>query len=294
MPYMKLIVPLDDRAVIAISGEDARDFLQGLITNDIEKVSPTQSIYAALLTPQGKFLHDFFITEYKERLLIDCESERISDLIKRLTIYRLRAKVDITDESERWEVGVMLPMSDVAGLGSEETQPGEAETGTAKTRFDGVSYIDPRNAALGERIIRKVDEDDNFSTDETLLEKNRAAYHARRLVLGIPDSTTDLIPEKSMPMEAGFDLLNGIDFEKGCYVGQEVTARMKHRNLVKKRLFPVTFDGEVAAGTDINCDGVTAGELHSVQGNRGLALLRLDLVEKGGLTANGVSVRVES
>ena len=294
MPNMKLIVPLDDRAVIAISGEDAREFLQGLITNDIEKVSPTQAIYAALLTPQGKFLHDFFITEYKERLLIDCESERISDLIKRLTMYRLRAKVDITDESEQWEVGVMLPMSDVGGLGSGETQPGEAEAGTARTRFDGVSYIDPRNAALGERIIRKVDEDDNFSTDETLLEKNRAAYHARRLVLGIPDSTADLIPEKSMPMEAGFDLLNGIDFEKGCYVGQEVTARMKHRDLVKKRLFPVTFDGEVAAGTDINCDGVTAGELHSVQGNRGLALLRLDLVEKGGLTANGVSVWVES
>ena len=118
MPYMKLIVPLDDRAVIAISGEDAREFLQGLITNDIEKVSPTQAIYAALLTPQGKFLHDFFITEYKERLLIDCESERISDLIKRLTMYRLRAKVDITDESEQWEVGVMLPMSDVGGLGS--------------------------------------------------------------------------------------------------------------------------------------------------------------------------------
>jgi folate-binding protein YgfZ len=294
MPNMKLNVPLDDRAIIAISGEDARKFLQGLITNDIEKVSPTRSIYAALLTPQGKFLHDFFITEYKERLLLDCEAERVPDLIKRLTMYRLRAKVDITNESEQWDVGVMLPMSDVAGLGSKETEPGGAEAGTTKTRFDGVSYIDPRNAALGERIIRKVDEDDNFSTDETLLEKNRAAYHARRLVLGIPDSTADLIPEKSMPMEAGFDLLNGIDFEKGCYVGQEVTARMKHRDLVKKRLFPVTFDGEVAAGTDINCDGVTAGELHSVQGNRGLALLRLDLVEKGGLTANGVSVWVES
>jgi folate-binding protein YgfZ len=294
MPNMKLNVPLDDRAIIAISGEDARKFLQGLITNDIEKVSPTRSIYAALLTPQGKFLHDFFITEYKERLLLDCEAERVPDLIKRLTMYRLRAKVDITNESEQWDVGVMLPMSDVAGLGSKETEPGGAEAGTTKTRFDGVSYIDPRNAALGERNIRRVDEDDNFPTDEALLEKNRAAYHYRRLALGIPDSTGDLIPEKSLPMEAGFDLLNGIDFEKGCYVGQEVTARMKHRDLVKKRLFPVTFDGEVASGTDIKCDGVSAGELHSVQGNRGLALLRIDLVEKGGLTADGVSVRVKS
>ena len=95
-----------------------------------------------------------------------------------------------------------------------------------------------------------------------------------------------------MPMEAGFDLLNGIDFEKGCYVGQEVTARMKHRDLVKKRLLPVTIDGDIAPGTTVHCDGITAGQLHSVQANKGLALLRLDLVEKGGLTANGVSVQV--
>ena len=287
MPNMKINLPLDDRAVIAISGEDARDFLQGLITNNIEKVSPTRAIYAALLTPQGKFLHDFFITEYKDRLLMDCEAARVPDLIKRLTMYRLRAKVEITDESEQWDVGVMLPM-----WGEPDTA-GEDDAGSAKTRFDGVSYIDPRHAGLGERSIRLKDEDDTFSKDQVLLKKNRATYHARRLALGIPDSAADLTPEKSMPMEAGFDVLNGIDFEKGCYVGQEVTARMKHRDLVKKRLLPVTFDGDATPGTPIDCDGVTAGELHSVQGNRGLALLRLDLVKKGGLTVNGVSVTVK-
>jgi folate-binding protein YgfZ len=246
-----------------------------------------QAIYAALLTPQGKFLHDFFITEYEDRLLLDCEAERVPDLIKRLIIYRLRAKVDITNESEQWDVGVILPMS-----GEPDTDE-ESEAGSAKIRFDGVAYIDPRHAGLGERTIRLKDEEETFPTDRVLLEKNRAAYHARRLALGIPDSAADLIPEKSMPMESGFDLLNGIDFEKGCYVGQEVTARMKHRDLVKKRLLPVTFDGDATPGTPIDCDGVTAGELHSVQGNCGLALLRLDLVKKGGLTVNGVSVTVE-
>lgn len=281
---MKVHVPLAERGVIAISGEPARDFLQGLITNDIQRVSPTCAIYAALLTPQGKFLHDFFIVEHKDRLLLDCKKDRIPDLFKRLTMYRLRTKVDIADESDKWDVGIMLAADDA----------GEAQqAGTAKTRFDGVSYIDPRHAGLGERTIRLVDENDTFPTDTVQLENNKAAYDRLRISLGIPDTGTDLVADKSMPLESGFDELHGVDFEKGCYVGQEVTARMKHRKLVKKRLFPITFDGDVAPGTSVKSGDVDAGQIHSVADSRGLALLRLDLVEKGGLTADGAPVTVE-
>tara|TARA_R110002072_G_scaffold118593_5_gene250513 strand:+ start:217 stop:1089 length:873 start_codon:yes stop_codon:yes gene_type:complete len=281
---MKVHVKLPERGIVAISGETARDFLQGLITNDIGRVSPTCAIYAALLTPQGKFLHDFFIVEHKDRLLLDCRRDRIPDLIKRLTMYRLRSKVEIGDESDKWEVGVMLA-ADEAG----EPQP----AGTAKTRFDGVSYIDPRHAGMGERTIRLVDEDDTFPTDTVQLEKNRASYDALRISLGIPDTGADLIAEKSMPLESGFDELQGVDFEKGCYVGQEVTARMKHRKLVKKRLFPITFEGEIAPGTVVKAGDVDAGDVRSAVEGRGIALLRLDLAEKGGLSADGIAVTAE-
>ena len=281
---MKVHVKLPERGIVAISGETARDFLQGLITNDIGRVSPTCAIYAALLTPQGKFLHDFFIVEHKDRLLLDCRRDRIPDLIKRLTMYRLRSKVEIGDESDKWEVGVMLAAGEAG-----EPQP----AGTAKTRFDGVSYIDPRHAGMGERTIRLVDEDDTFPTDTVQLEKNRASYDALRISLGIPDTGADLIAEKSMPLESGFDELQGVDFEKGCYVGQEVTARMKHRKLVKKRLFPITFEGEIAPGTVVKAGDVDAGDVRSAVEGRGIALLRLDLAEKGGLSADGIAVTAE-
>ncbi|CAN0478470.1 unnamed protein product [Laminaria digitata] len=177
----------------------------------------------------------------------------------------------------------------LAGEDADNPEP----AGTAKARFDGVSYIDPRHAGLGERTIRLIDEDDTFPTDTVQLENNRAAYEALRISLGIPDTGQDLIADKSMPMESGFDELQGIDFEKGCYVGQEVTARMKHRNLVKRRLFPVVIDGEAAPGTTIKCGDVDAGELRSAIKGRGIALLRLDLVAKGGLSADGIAVTPE-
>ncbi|MEE2997853.1 MAG: folate-binding protein [Pseudomonadota bacterium] len=277
----KIDIPLMDRGIVSVAGEDAGEFLQGLITNDINKVTKNSAIYAALLTPQGKYLYDFFVVDFEGQFLLDCKTENIPGLIKRLTMYRLRAKVTIACKTSTFAVRVMLDI---------DSRDVSAKAGSAKTQVDSVSYIDPRHAEMGERTIQLIDKNELSSPAKTLMEKNRAEYDAKRISLGIPESFTDLIPQKSLPLEVGFDELNGVDFGKGCYVGQEVTARMKHRNLVKKRLFPITFDGEIASGTLVTAGDIHAGEIHSAQKGRGIAMLRLDVFENGQLLANGVKV----
>ena len=269
---------LPGRTVLALSGEDVRPFLQGLITNDIEQVSPDRAIYAALLTPQGKFLHDFFIAECGGRLLVDCAAARIDDLIKRLTIYRMRAKVMITDESDSWAVHALLPADSANGA-----------AGDAGDWLGGIAFTDPRHAALGRRTIVPT----GAILEAGLTEAAANEYEALRISLGIPADGQELIADKSMPLETGFDELHGVAFDKGCFIGQEVTTRMKHRNLVKKRLFPVRLNGDAEPGSAVKCGDVDAGEIRSVLDGRGIALLRLDLVEKGGLTVNGVAVTPE-
>ena len=277
----KIDIPLTDRGILSVAGEDAGEFLQGLITNDINKVTKNSAIYAALLTPQGKYLYDFFVVDFEGQFLLDCKTENIPGLIKRLTMYRLRAKVKIDCKTSIFEVRGMLDI---------DSRDVSEKAGSAKTRVDGLSYIDPRHAEMGERTIRLIDKNKLSSPDKTLMAKNRAEYDAKRISLGIPERSAELIPEKSLPLEVGFDELNGVDFQKGCYVGQEVTARMKHRSLVKKRLFPITFDGEIASGTLVKAGDIDAGEIHSAQKGRGIAMLRLDAFENGQLLANGVKV----
>jgi folate-binding protein YgfZ len=266
-------LPLAGRAVFALSGDDTRAFLQGIVTNDIDLVSPDKAIYAALLTPQGKFLHDFFVAELDGRLLLETAAARVDDLLKRLRMYRLRAKVEISDETADWQVAALLP--------------GTGKAGSAKGWLGGIAFGDPRHAALGDRAI--VPAGTNFAA-QGLKPATEADYDSLRLTLGIP-GPGELLPEKSMPLECGFDELNGVSFTKGCYVGQEVTARMKHRNLVKKRLFPIDIEGTAAPGAEILADGVTAGEVYSAHDGKGLALLRLDLASRDDLSADGATIR---
>lgn len=234
---------LTDRAVIAISGPEARDFLQGLVTNDIAAVAPGNTVYAALLTPQGKVLFDFLVFSSADGLLLDCRRDGREALIKRLTMYKLRAKVEIA------------PRDDLA------------------IALDGAP--DPRLAALGLRGI--VDAGSEQSGD--------TAYLARRLELGVPEGA-DFGSGALFAMETGLDELHGISFSKGCYVGQELTARMKHRGKDRKRLLPVLAADGVklpAAGTAIVAGDAEIGSLTSVYDTRGFALIRLDrLAETGG------------
>jgi transferase CAF17, mitochondrial len=265
---------LPARGVIEVTGDDRVDFLQGLVSNDVAKAAANRAIYAALLTAQGRYLFDFFIIAWGDALYIDTEAARLADLQRRLSIYKLRAKVALSNASERFAVSVAW------GDGTAPTLGLDGE-GAAKEFAGGVAYIDPRLQALGARFLLPRDKSDapaqaGFATTDA------DAYDRHRLALGVPDGTRDLIPEKTLPMESGFDEMNGIDWQKGCYMGQELTARMKYRALVKKRLMPVAIEGgDVAPGAEITQGGKEAGEMLSSRDGSGLALLRLEAVDSG-------------
>lgn len=266
MPYCTL----PDRAVIAIGGAEARGFLDALVTNDVERVTPERAIYATLLTPQGKFLFDFFIAEHDGRLLLDCEAARKDDLVKRLKLYRLRSKVDIDDVSAGFAVAAAFG-DDVPALGL----PGAA--GAAMVQAGGVIYVDPRLAAAGARAML-ADVAGTFDA-AGLAATTPQAYERHRVALALPAPGSDLIVDKSILLESNLAELNGVDFAKGCFVGQEVTARTKYRGLVRKRLLPVRFDGAPpAAGTPVTVDGRDAGTMGSAADGHGIALLRLERV----------------
>ena len=245
---------LDDRTVIALSGADARDFLQGLVTNDMAACSDC-ALYAALLTPQGKILFDFLIVPDSEtRFLIDCAAERAADLTKRLSLYRLRAKIEIAPHRELAVAAIW-----------------EKDGATPRPPAGAISFTDPRLAGLGVRMI---------ATRDVLARATgtfpRGDYTEHRLALGVPDSA-DLPPDTVFALDAGLEELNGVSFRKGCYVGQEVTSRMKHRSTARRRFVMVqSADGLPAAGTPVESGGREIGTLASGDAHRALALVRLD------------------
>ncbi|MGA7713272.1 MAG: hypothetical protein WCA81_15310 [Rhizomicrobium sp.] len=249
-----MIAELTDRAVIAVSGPEARAFLQGLVTNDVQAVAPGRPLYAALLTPQGKILFDFLIVQDQDGLLIDCRREIRVALVRRLSLYKLRAKLEIT---ARDDLGVVVgPEADLA---------------------------DPRHAALPRRMIRPLAE----------MPPGTADYQSRRLDLGIPEGA-DFGSDKMFALDAGLDELHAVAFDKGCYVGQELTARMKHRGTARKRLLLIgSADGSPlpANDTPVTADGQEIGLVTSVYGPRGFALIRLDrLAQAGTLAAGNVAI----
>jgi folate-binding protein YgfZ len=261
------IARLDDRAIIAVSGPEARAFLQGLITNDIEMLAPGHAIYAALLTPQGKILFDFLVAEGDGALLIDCAAERRDALVKRLQIYRLRTKVTIEPRDQ---------LAVVASWGADEQRHS--------------SFVeDPRVHGLGLRRIAARGEISASLPGPT-------AYHRHRVALGVPESD-DFGSDKVFALDGDLDELGAISFSKGCYVGQELTARMKHRGTARKRLLPVATEGPDMPEVDaaVTANGRDLGEIRARYGDKGFALLRLDRLEEAGardVEAVGVRLKV--
>ena len=264
------ICALPERGVIELGGVEARAFLQGLISNNMDLVTQEQAIYAALLTPQGKYLFDFFIVQRGETFLLDCEAARLADLCKRLNFYKLRAKVTLRDASADFAVAAAIGPAGRTAFGL------TGRRGALLPLEGGVVYADPRLTEMGARLIlpplalaayEKVPTED---------------YHRLRIELGLAEGARDIAVDKYFLLEANFEELNGVDFKKGCYVGQELVARMKHRGVLRKRILPVLIDGPCPApGTPILAAGREVGLLHTVSGDRALAFLRLASVAPG-------------
>ncbi|WP_262694921.1 CAF17-like 4Fe-4S cluster assembly/insertion protein YgfZ [Kordiimonas aquimaris] len=247
---MARILKLENRAVIRLAGTDGRELLQGLITNDINILAENMPVYAGLLTPQGKFMFDMIIVADGEDILLDVEAERKADLSRRLMMYKLRADVDIIDET----------------LSVWALFDGLTET--------GIAYNDPRSTALQTRVIAA--ENPAPSAEQLPLDE----YENLRIRLCVPDGSRDIAIEKYFWLETGAETLNGVSFTKGCYVGQELTARMKHRTSVKKQLRTVeATEGMLMEGdTIMNDAGRAIGEIKTTAAAHAIAYLRLDLV----------------
>ncbi len=264
---------LADRAVLRVTGTDARKFLQGMLTSDVGKLEDGRAIHAGLLAPQGKILFELFVVAANDEFLIDVAQDRPTELIKRLGVYRLRSQVEIAEDKG-------LKVAAVWG-------------GSPRLPEGAIAYADPRLAELGSRVMLPA------SASVGALgctQATEADYHAMRIRLGVPEGGRDYAFGETFPHEALFDQLNGVDFKKGCYVGQEVVSRMEHRGLARKRIVPVEGDAPLPApGTAIEAAGVPIGALGSVAGVSGLASLRLDRAEEAlakgsALTAGGVRI----
>jgi folate-binding protein YgfZ len=287
MPDLRYVT-LESRGVLRLAGEDARSFLQGLVSNDVALLGPQRAIHAALLTPQGKYLFDFLLFEQDGELLLDAERERLPALQQRLALYRLRAKVTITEASRETAALAILGERAAAALGL------PPEPGAAVAVGGGVAAVDPRHVGLGVRALLPRGEVEDFLKSLGTVPAPFAAWDRLRLELGVPDGSRDLIVDRSILLEAGFDELNGVSFTKGCFVGQELTARTKHRALIKKRLIPVRVEGPLPdPGTPVTRGAKEAGEMRSGCDGLGLALLRLEQLAGTGaepLRAGGATL----
>jgi folate-binding protein YgfZ len=247
---------LSNRGLVRVGGPEARSFLQGLVTGNVVTLEPGEARWAALLTPQGKILFDFLMTAEPEAILLDVTREKIPELVKRLSMYKLRAKVEIADESEKW--GVIALFGGAVGEGER----------------------DSRHADLGTRLLAPLAEIPalmlTFGGDA-----GDTAYDAHRIALGVPEGGIDFVYGDAFPAEADMDQLNGVDFKKGCFVGQEVVARMHYRGLTRNRVIKVLLEGAPAEpGAPVMAGDIKIGVMGSSAGGQGLALLRLDRAEE--------------
>ena len=253
---IKNVYILEDRAILYINGEDAKEFLQNLISNDINKVSDVNSCFSSLLTPQGKFLYEFIIVKHKSGYLLDCEKPQAEELFKQLSLYKLRSRVEILNLSNEF---VVAAFSHEKFLTFDEAkdQPGC----TIKYREDPI-FLDPRNKELGARLIINLEKLYLSLKKLDLHDANLKEYYSLSHSLGIVPKDLNKLKDKLFGIECNFEELNGIDFKKGCYVGQENTARIKLKNKLSKRLFPINvINGKLHEGESIYNNEVEIGKV---------------------------------
>jgi hypothetical protein len=256
------IAALPDRGVIRVHGADATKLLQDIITTDMSLLDGQPAVHAALLTPQGKILFEFFVVPTDGGYLLETGADQVAGLIKRLAMYKLRAKVEISDVGGDYRVLALWGESPPSFVGMSRT----------------LSFPDPRLPALGTRILTEalLAPDGAFAADGA--DASAADYHAHRIALGVPEAGKDYALGDTFPHEADMDQLGGVSFTKGCFVGQEVVSRMQHRAHVRKRVVPVeaVAGHDIPSGADVVTGTAVIGKIGSVAGRKGLALVRLD------------------
>jgi len=262
---------LKERELTALTGQDSRSFLQGMISNDIDQLSPSRSIYAAMLTAQGKYLHDFIMVDRSPAVWIDSEEARCDELTERLSLFQLNSDIHIARQGHLLTVAALWGNEAISCLGLEE------KVGATKPFGDGLAIVDPRLPSLGSRLIAPAADVEALISSLGIERATSADYDSHRLRLGVPDGSRDMIVDKSFLLESNFEDLNGVAFDKGCYIGQENTARQKHRGTIRKRLVKVSIDGPPPdLGVPITWNKGEIGTMRSSRDGQGIAMIRLD------------------
>ena len=250
------VVTLEDRGFIQVKGIEAKDFLQNIVTNDIEKVTNGSSLFSSILTPQGKYLFEFFILKLKDDYLIECEKESTEEIIKLLNFYKLRSKVELVDLSEKY-VAAIISLEKFKEINSSDVSKGKTIN-----YENGPIYIDPRNEKLGAKIISKLENIHLTIKKLNLNITDKKKYYTESFELGIPQIHLNKLKDKIFGIENNLDELNGIDFKKGCYIGQENTSRIKLRNKLRRRILPVQeISGELSENDVIKFEGNEIGKI---------------------------------
>lgn len=278
---------LSQRGLVKLSGPDVLPFLQGLVTNDVSGVSPTRSLYAWLLTPQGKYLYDLIISQSGEDWYIEVDRQRLDEFVRRLSLYVLRSQVTITPVPEKQVVALWVSTE------HEDHHIAEAlelpfDRGATNETSLWTAMVDPRVPALGARLYLSSSENTERLTEclgVQIVPEDHYQYH--RLSMGIPESCHELMIDKSIPLECGLEDMGGVDWQKGCYIGQELTARTKYRGLVRKRLLPFTLSVPVELDDSILTEDKDVGKWYAVTHDKGLGLVRLEAVSSPLLSNEG-------
>jgi len=255
---------LDDRGFVKINGDEAKSFLQNIVTNDIEKITDSLTLFSSIFTPQGKYLYEFFILKFEDGYLLECEKKVTSEIIKIFNFYKLRAKVNLIDVSKKY-TNIIISLEKFKKI--TKTQHMEdstlsCEEGSTSSCENERIYVDPRNKNLGAKIITKIENIENIIKKLDLKKIDKKNYYEKSFALGIPQLNLIKLKDKIFGIENNLDELNGIDFKKGCYIGQENTSRIKLRNKLRRRILPVQkITGEISENDIIKYKDIEIGKI---------------------------------
>ena len=248
------ITVLDDRGFIQVSGDEAKEFLQNIVTNDVEKVSKNFTIFSSIFTPQGKYLYDFFISKVEDGYLLECEKDAVLEIIKVFNFYKLRSKVNLINVTEKYN-SIIVSLEKFKEINKNENLKGSTTNYNKEAIF-----IDPRNENLGAKIISKIESIEDVAKKLNLKKVSKDKYYKKSFDLGIPQVNLKKLKDKIFGIENNLDELGGIDFKKGCYIGQENTSRIKLRNKLRRRILPITkISGELCENDIIKYKNTEVG-----------------------------------